>query len=199
MKRKVIEVGIVLCLTAVLAWMGNFSAADAKTSQNESEVYTCVDAPDGSYRAETAGEESIGGWIYPELVQVRDLSNGEIVWSETAYMDPAFFWSEDGNYLVIRASGRTWTECRIIDAALWQELDTLNVASICALTEDFPDIYENGITAVRPLKWLSSDTLLLEIYWDGAPYGEEAVTGTVEYEIDTGSYRKLNLQLESIG
>ena len=98
-----------------------------------------------------------------------------------------------------RASGRKWAECRIVDTDSWQELATLDAASICALTEDFPDICENGITAVRPLKWLSSDTLLLEIYWDGAPYGEEAVTGTVEYEIDTGSYRKLNLQLEPVG
>ncbi|MDE5596705.1 MAG: hypothetical protein K2J04_02610 [Lachnospiraceae bacterium] len=55
MKRKVVAVGIVLCLTVLLAWMGHFSAADAKTSQNESEIYTYADAPDGSYRAETAG------------------------------------------------------------------------------------------------------------------------------------------------
>ncbi len=107
MKRKIVETGIVLCLTAALVWIGSFSATDAKASQNESEIYTYADAPDGIYRA------------------------------ETAYMEPAFFWS--------------------------------------------------------------GDTLLLEIYWDGAPYGEEAVTGTVEYEIDTGSYREFDLQLESVG
>lgn len=199
MKRKVVAAGIVLCLTVVLAWMGHLSAADAKTSQNESEIYTYADVPNGSYRAETAGEESMGGWTYPETVQVRDLSNGEIVWSETAYMDPAFFWSEDGSYLAIRTSGRKWTECRIVDAVSWQELAVPDVASICALTEDFPEIYENGITAVRPLKWLSNNALLLEFYWDAAPYGEAAVTGTVEYEVDTGSYQELDLQLESVG
>lgn len=199
MKRRIAEAGIVLCLTAVLVCMGSLPAADAKTSKNESDIYTYADAPDGSYRAETVGEESIGGWTYPETVQVRDLSNGEIVWSETAYMDPAFFWSGDGSYLAIQASGRQWTECRIVDTASWRELAAPDVASICALTEDFPDIYENGITAVRPLKWLSGDTLLLEIYWDGAPYGENAVTGTVEYEVDTGIYRELDLQLESVG
>ena len=199
MKRKVVEAGIVLCLTAALVWIGSFSATDAKTSQNESEIYTYADAPDGNYRAETVGEESIGGWTYPEAVQVRDLSNGEIVWSETAYMDPAFFWSEDGSYLVIQASGRKWTKCRIIDTASWQELAAPDAMSICALTEDFPDIYENGITAVRPQKWLSGDTLLLEVYWDGAPYGDEAVTGTVEYEIDNRNYREIDLQLETVG
>ena len=199
MTRKFVEAGIVLCLTAALAWMGHFSAADTKTSQNESEIYTYADAPDGSYRAETTGEESIGGWTYPETVLVRDLSNGEIVWSETAYMDPAFFWSEDGSYLAIRISGRKWTECKIVDSTSWQELAAPDVKSIWELTEDFPDIYENGITAVCPLKWLSGDILLLDVYWDGAPYGEEAVTGTVEYEVGTGNYRKLDLQVESVG
>lgn len=199
MRRRLVEAGIVLCLSVAFAWVVSFSAADAEISQSESEIYTYVDAPDGSYRAETAGEESNGGLTYPETVQVRDLSNGEIVWSDTAYMDPAFFWSEDGNYLVIQASGRKWTECRVVDAASWQELDAPDIGSIYALTQDFPDIYENGITAVRPLKWLSDDTLLLEVYWDGAPFGDEAVTGTVEYEVNTGSYQNLDLQLESVG
>ncbi len=199
MKRKIVGVGIVLCLTVALVWIGKSYATDADTPQGESEIYTYADSPDGSYRAETAGEESVGGWTYPETIQVRDLSNGEIVWSDTAYMDPAFFWSEDGNYLVIQASGRKWTECRVVDAASWQELDAPNIGSICALTQDFPDIYENGITAVRPLKWLSDDTLLLEVYWDGAPYGDEAVTGTVEYEVNAGSYRELDLHLETNG
>ena len=199
MKRKIIEAGIVLCLTAAFACIVNFSTKDAKISQNESEIYTYADSPDGNYRAETTGEESVGGWTYPEAVQVRDMSNGEIVWSDTAYMEPEFFWSEDGNYLVIQASGRKWTECRVVYVASWQELDAPNIGSICALTQDFPDIYENGITAVRPLKWLSDDTLLLEVYWNGAPYGDEAVTGTVEYEVNTSSYRNLDLQLESVG
>ncbi len=199
MKRRLVGAGIVLCLTATFIWIVGFSAADAEISQSESEVYTYVDSPDGSYRAETVGEESIGGWTYPETVQVRDLSNGEIVWSDTAYMEPAFFWSADGNYLVIQASGRKWTECRVVDAVSWQELDAPDIGSICALTQDFPDIYENGITAVRPLKWLSDDTLLLEVYWNGAPYGDEAVTGTVEYEVNTGNYRNPDLQLKSNG
>lgn len=199
MERKVVEAGIVLCLTIAFAWMGRTFTTDAEILQNESEIYIYADAPDGRYRAETAGEESIGGLTYPKTVHVRDLSNGEIIWSDTAYMDPAFLWSEDGNYLVIRASGRKWTECRIIDAASWQELDAPDIGSICALTQDFPDIYENGITAVRPLKWLSDDTLLLEVYWDGAPYGDEAVMGTVEYEVNVGSYRELDLHLESNG
>ena len=199
MKRKVIGAGIVLCLLAALVWMGIFFATDAKTPLNESEVYTYADAPDGCYRAETAGEESIGGLTYPETVQVRDLSNGKIVWSDTVYIDPSFLWSEDGSYLVIQSSGRKWTNCRIVDTTSWQELAAPNAASISALTDDFPDIYENGITAVRPLKWLSGDILLLEVYWDGAPYGDEAVTGTVEYEVDTGNYRELDLQLESVG
>ena len=165
--------------------------------QGEEGIDVCKVSPDGRFRAETTGEESLGGRVYPESVQVIDLQNDRILWSDTSYMEPGFLWSENSRYLAIRSSGRTWTDCRLLDCNSWKELPAPNIRSLCELAEAFPPASESGSTAIIPLRWLSEHTLLLEVCWDADP--SFRVKGTVEYQVDNQKYSNLRLKEEPVG
>lgn len=163
----------------------------------EEENHISVTSPDGKYRAETVGEEELGGRTYPDIMRVVDLQTERVLWEETAYLDTAFLWSPDSKYLAIAYSGRTWSECKMIDTASWQEIPDIDIPSIQKLADDLPDIYENGTTKIIPTQWSSEDTICLELYWD-TPDGK-ALTGTVQYNVQTQEYEELKWELVSVG
>lgn len=123
-------------------------------------------SPNGKYYVKTEGEKSLGGLVYPESVQIRKMEDDKVFWSDTSHIDSGFLWSEDSRYLAIQSSGDTWTECRLLDCNSWEELPAPDIQSLCELAEAFPAASENGIAEIIPLRWLSENTLLLEVFWD---------------------------------
>lgn len=156
-----------------------------------------VNSPDGKYCAQTIGEEELGGRSYPDIMRVVDLQTGCVLWEETAYLDTAFLWFLDSKYLAIAYTGRTWSECKIIDTASWEEIPDIDISSIKKLADDLPDIYENGISKIIPIQWSSENMILLEVYWD-TPDGQ-ALTGTVQYNVQAQEYEELKWELISVG
>lgn len=194
--------GLLLLCGSVSIFAGGdeVNAQPTEQSGDDEPVSVYADSPDGKYRAETVGEESLGGWTYPELVQVRDLKNNRVMWSETSYMNPAFLWSESGAYLAVQSAGRQWTACTLVDSNTWNELPAPDVWSVSEIAEEFSDPYENGITAMVPLKWLSEDRLMMEVSWEvQEPSESYRVEGTAEYVVSTQTYENLDLHKKSAG
>lgn len=173
-----------------------FFPAPGQNDDQISDFNISIDSPDGKYCAQTTGEEELGGRTYPSMMQVIDAQTGQTLWEEHAYLDTAFLWSPDSKYLAVGYSGRTWRECKIIDTASWKELPNTDIFTIKGLADGLPEIYENGIAKVNPTEWLK-DTILLEIYWD-TPDGQ-AVTGSVQYHVQTQEYDELKWELVSVG
>lgn len=168
-----------------------------ETDKDSNEINIHVDSPNHRYRAETIGEENLGGRRYPSTMRVVDLQTNSVLWEETAYLDTDFLWSPDSRYLSIAYSGRTWRECKVIDSSSWQEVPNINIREIQTLSDNLPSIYENGTTKVNPIQWKTACTLLLEVYWD-TPDGN-AVVGTVLYHLDEQKYENFTWELKSIG
>lgn len=191
-----------LVLLGAILFYASYNSIRVTEMSAESENQTnhlniSVNSPDGKYCAQTIGEEELGGRSYPDIMRVVDLQTECVVWEETAYLDTAFLWSLDSKYLAIAYTGRTWSECKIIDTASWEEIPDIDISSIKKLADDLPDIYENGISKIIPIQWSSENMILLEVYWD-TPDGQ-ALTGTVQYNVQTQEYEELKWELISVG
>lgn len=76
-------------------------------------------------------------WLI-KIICSMEYSGGEIFVGYPRSALRCAAWSEDGMYLANRSSGRTWTDCGLLDCHSWKELPAPDIQSLCELAEDFP-------------------------------------------------------------
>ncbi len=203
MSKKCIYALLIVMFGGMFGSVGcNVASDDTKIAQMQVERNEDIwgihsDSPNGKYRAETTGEKEVGGRRYPNTMRVVDLQTEKILWEDSAWLETTFLWSPDSKYLAIGYSGRNWSECNVLDAALWYVIPDLDIQTIQKLADNLPDIYKSGITKVTPIRWLADNTILLGVYWD--TIDGHALIGTVQYQVETQKYHELEWELVSVG